>query len=189
MNLWPLILTLGLIFLAELGDKTQLLAFGFASKYPAAIVLGAVSAATAVLMGLAVIFGGAISLYIPALYIKLFAGVVFIAFGLWTLFEKEGKDGVGTAKGNPFFIIFSAFFMAELGDKTQLAAFALSAEYGAPVQVWVGATLGMVAANFLAVLASSWVKKFIPEKTIKWIGALVFILFGIAALIGVWAGE
>ena len=78
--------------------------------------------------------------------------------------------------------IFSTFFLAELGDKTQLATLTLSAKYGTPFQVWLGATLGMAGVNVIAALAGSWIKRFIPEKAIKLLGAAVFIIFGTLTL-------
>ncbi|MFA4905148.1 MAG: TMEM165/GDT1 family protein [Candidatus Margulisiibacteriota bacterium] len=172
------------IAIAELGDKTQLLVLGFVSRYPLTEVIGAVSAATAVLMLLAVAFGGAINYYLPAFYVQLFAGALFILFGLWTLFGKEEEEGAKKVRGNPFWVIFSTFFLAELGDKTQLATFALSAEYGNPWQVWLGATLGMAGINVLAALAGKWIKRFLPERSLKWLGAAIFIIFGLITLGG-----
>jgi len=183
MDLWPLFITLFVIGAAELGDKTQLLVLGFAARYPFWKIMSAVLSATAILMAVAVIFGGAINRYIPPFYVQLAAGSIFIAFGLWTLLGKEEGEGE-KAKGdkNPFLIVFSSFFLAELGDKTQLAALALSAKYGAPFQVWIGATLGMAGINVLAALAGSWLGKFIPEKAIKSFSAAIFIIFGLFTL-------
>lgn len=181
----PFFATLTVIALAELGDKTQLLTFGFATRYPLAAVMAAVSLATAILMALAVLFGGIINYFIPAVYLQVFAGVLFIGFGLWTIFGREEAEGGKNKPGrHPFLVVFSAFFLAELGDKTQLAALALTAEYGAPFQVWLGATLGMIAVNLLGVLAGGWARNFISQKSIKYIGAAVFILFGLWTLGG-----
>lgn len=184
MNLWPAFSSFTIIALAELGDKTQLLTLALTARYPLWEVMIAVGSATAALMALAVVLGGAIHRFLPEFYLQLFAGCAFIIFGLWTFFGKEEEEKAGKNKGNPFWIIFSAFFMAELGDKTQLAAFALSAEYGAPFLVWLGATLGMVAANLAAALAGGFIKKFIPENHIKWLGAMIFIIFGLVTLGG-----
>lgn len=184
MNLWPLFSSFMIIAAAELGDKTQLLTLGFATRYPLWEVMGAVSAATAALMLLAVSFGGVINHFIPELYLKLAAGILFIVFGIWTVVGKEEaaerdkeKDG-----RSPFLIIFSAFFLAELGDKTQLATLTLSAESGTPFQVWLGATLGMVLINAIGAFSGSWIKKMVSEKAIKWLGAAIFIIFGLLTL-------
>lgn len=184
MNFWPLATTFLIIAAAELGDKTQLLTLGFATKYTVWQVIAAVTAATAVLMALAVIFGGAISYYIPEFYLQLLAGTLFIGFGIWTLLgEEKEEDEKVKGNHNPFSIVFASFFLAELGDKTQLATLALSARYGSPLQVWLGATLGMAGVNAVAALAGSWIKKIVSEKAIKWIGAAIFIIFG---LITIW---
>lgn len=84
-----------------------------------------------------------------------------------------------------FWPVVSSFLIiavAELGDKTQLATFALSAQYGSPLMVWLGATAGMAGVNILAALAGKWIKKFLPEGKLKWIGAGIFILFGLLTL-------
>ncbi|MCX5751075.1 MAG: TMEM165/GDT1 family protein [Candidatus Saganbacteria bacterium] len=186
MSFTPFIAAFFMIAVAELGDKTQLLTMGFATRYPIRIVIPAVALATALLMGLAVIFGGAINAYIPQFYLGLAAGIVFIGFGLWTIFGKEEDEEKIEAKHNqsPFWVIFSSFFLAELGDKTQLATLTLSAQYGSPILVWLGATLGMVAVNIVAAVFGKWMKHIIPEKALKWTGAILFIGFGVATLIG-----
>lgn len=185
MQLYPLLISFLIIAAAEIGDKTQLLAFGFASRFPLWKVLSAIFFATAILMGLAVIFGGAINHLIPEFYLQLISGIVFIFFGLWTIVTKEKVEDNKIGKGliNPLWIVFSGFFLAELGDKTQLAAFALSAQYGAPFQVWLGATSGMMFVNAFIVLAGSWIRKFISEESLKWIGAAAFLIFGILTLL------
>jgi putative Ca2+/H+ antiporter (TMEM165/GDT1 family) len=180
--LTPFLAALAVIALAELGDKTQLLTFGFAARYPFWQVISAVACATAALMAAAVIFGGFLNQFIPLFYVQLFAGSLFILFGLWTLFGKdkdEDKEKEKGGAGNPFWIVFGSFFLAELGDKTQLATLALSAKYGAPFQVWLGATLGMIIINLISVLAGGWTRRYIPEKVVKYVGAAVFILFGL----------
>lgn len=186
MNLWPLIITFFIIGTAELGDKTQLLTLSFSTKYPLWKVLGAVFAATASLMALAVIFGDAVNYYIPSFYIQLLAGTVFILFGIWTIFKKEKDEAAAQARDsrNPFWIVFSGFFLAELGDKTQLATLALTAKYGAPFQVWLGATLGMAGVNVVAALVGNRIKNLVHEKYIRWLGGILFILFGLTALYG-----
>jgi len=187
MNLWPLISSFLIIAAAELGDKTQLLTLGFATHFRLGQTMSAVAAATAVLMALAVLFGGAINRYVPEFYLQLAAGIIFIGFGLWTLMNgREKNEEKELARiHNPFLLIFATFFLAELGDKTQLAALALAARYGTPVQVWLGATAGMVLINLVAALAGSFIKSKVSDKTIRIFGAAVFILFGIFTLWGI----
>jgi len=178
------IATLLIVAAAELGDKTQLLTFGFAAKYPLWEVLAAIFSATGLLMAVAVLFGSIITSFIPIFYIKLLAGIFFIIFGIWNWFGKEGEAQEEKQKnGSPFWIVFSAFLLAELGDKTQLATLALSAEYGRPILVWIGATLGMVLVNGIGALAGKWMGKLLPEIWLRLIGSVVFIGFGITSLL------
>jgi putative Ca2+/H+ antiporter (TMEM165/GDT1 family) len=182
-DLTPLFAALLVIGLAELGDKTQLLTFGFATRYPFWQVMAAVAAATGLLMALAVLFGGVVNRFIPDFYVQLLAGLLFILFGLLILLGKEEeKEKEKEEGGNPFGIVFAAFFLAELGDKTQLATLTLSAKYGAPLLVWLGATLAMIGVNTVSVLAGGWTRKFIPESWLKFVGAAVFIIFGLWTL-------
>lgn len=186
--LLPVISSFLLIFIAELGDKTQLLTLVFCTKYPVVQVLTAISCATALLMGLAVLFGDAISLFIPQIYIQTAAALLFIGFGLWTLFYKESgknKEEAPKAKGIPFFTVFASFFIAELGDKTQLSAFALSAQYKSALGVWFGATLGMVLANVIAAFIGIKFKKHISEEIVEKVGGIVFLIFGLLAFAGI----
>lgn len=185
MNFGPLFISFLMIGTAELGDKTQLLTLALSTRFPVWTVISAVSAATAGLMALAVIFGGAINQLIPTFYLELAAGLLFIGFGLWTLWGKEDEEETTDNKAhkNPFFFIFSTFFLAELGDKTQLAALTLSAQYGTPFQVWLGATLGMIAVNMIAALSGTWIKQYLSDQHLKWIGGIIFLIFGIISLL------
>lgn len=181
MTFWPLIVSLLVIGIAELGDKTQLLAIGLATRFPLGEVIVGVFAATALLNGLAVIFGGIIYQFVPHFFLQLTAGLMFLGFGLWTIFaeEKEEVKPGGAKNRSKFLFIVSAFFLAELGDKTQLAVMALAAKYGTPFQIWLGSTLGMGGINIAAVLACLFFKRHVPEEKIRWAGAVIFILFGL----------
>jgi putative Ca2+/H+ antiporter (TMEM165/GDT1 family) len=183
MNLQPFITTLLVIGMAELGDKTQLLTLGFATRFPLWEVLMGVTCASGLLMGVAVIFGGVISYYIPDLYIQIFSGIFFLLIGIWTIISKEKEEETKFKSHNPFWIVFMSFIIAELGDKTQLATFAFSAKFGSPIQVWLGATLAMVLVNGMGILIGRWAKDFVSKVWIKWLGAIIFILIGIITLI------
>jgi len=183
LNLYPLISAFLIISAAELGDKTQLLTIGFAAKYPVWEIILAVFSASAVLMGIAVVFGGLINQFIPLNYIQILAGILFILFGIWNFLGKEEKEEEVKKKAgkSSFWIIFGGFFLAELGDKTQLMALAISAK-GAGIQVWIGATLAMVFINSFGIFAGGWLKKHVPALWIKIFGTAVFILFGLWTL-------
>jgi putative Ca2+/H+ antiporter (TMEM165/GDT1 family) len=177
--LTPFLDALLVIGLAELGDKTQLLTFGFATRFPFWKVISAVALASGILMAIAVLFGEVIYRIIPSFYVSLFAGLYFLGYGIYMLFgqeEEEEEKNVGAR--SPFMIVFIGFFLAELGDKTQLATLALSARYGTPLQVWLGATLGMVGVNSVSVLAGKLAKGLVEPKWLKYLGAAVFLIFG-----------
>jgi putative Ca2+/H+ antiporter (TMEM165/GDT1 family) len=186
MNLQPFITTLLVIGMAELGDKTQLLTLSFATRFPLWEVLAGISCASALLMGMAVFFGGIIHYYIPDLYIQIFSGIFFLFIGILTIISKEKEEEAKLKSHNPFWIVFVSFLIAELGDKTQLATIAFSAEYGNPLQVWLGATLAMFGVNGLGILIGRWAKDFISKLWMKWLGAIIFILIGIITLIKLW---
>lgn len=182
MDLQPFITTFIVIGMAELGDKTQLLTLGFATRFPIWEVLMGVVCASGILMGVAVLFGGIISNYIPDLYIQIFSGIFFILIGIWTIISKEREEEAELKIHNPFWIVFVSFVIAELGDKTQLATFAFSAKFGQPFQVWLGATLAMFGVNGLGILIGRWAKDFVSKDWIKWFGAIIFILMGVFTL-------
>lgn len=181
MNLESLFISFFIITLAELGDKTQLLTLGLATKFRPPIVFCGICVASAVLMGIAVVFGGTINKLFPLFYLQFLAGMLFIIFGLWAFLNKEKDESIALSNNtkNHFFVVFSAFFVSELGDKTQLATFALSAKYGTPLETWVGATLAMIFVNLIAILLGSWFKKFISHTLLKFTGATVFLIFGV----------
>ena len=172
-----------MIAVAELGDKTQLLTFGLATKYSARVVIAAVACASALLMALAVFSGELLNRFIPLIYIQTLSGILFIIFGLWIVFGREEEEEEDeTVSRSPFWLVFTAFILAELGDKTQIATLALTAQYGSPLQVWVGATLAMIAVNTLGALAGKWTKDLIPARAVKLVGAAMFIIFGLWTL-------
>ncbi len=170
--------SLGIVFLAEMGDKTQLLAMAFATRFRWQTVLWGVFAATMVNHLLASYVGSTITDFIPIEYIKIAAALSFIFFGLWTLRGDtlEGEDK--KFNFSPFWTVAVAFFLAEMGDKTQLATVALAAEFHSVIPVWLGTTTAMVLADAVGILAGIVLHKRIPEKQIKWFAALVFIAFG-----------
>ena len=177
-----LLLSFGVIFVAELGDKSQLMAMTYALRYKWWIVLLAITVATTAVHAVSVFFGHFLGLSIPSNVMSIVAGIAMLIFGLWTLRgdslddAEQGKaDRVGKSV---FFAVMSSFFLAELGDKTMLATITLSA-HSNWLGVWIGSTIGMVAADALAIAIGALLGKHLPERTIA-IGASV-LFFGFAA--------
>ena len=170
------------VVLAEMGDKTQLLAMAFACRYPAKTVLAGVLVATLVNHLLAVVVGSFLTDFIPMHYVQIAASASFILFGLWTLRgdELEGEDK--KYRFSPFWTVAVAFFFAEMGDKTQLATVALAAKYQAIIPVWLGTTAARLVADAFGILVGVVLGKKIPERFVKWFAALIFILFGLIGL-------
>ncbi len=181
MDTLPLFSTFAVIALAELGDKTQLLAMAFAIRYKPRDVLVSVFAASALLMLLAVFIGRTLYILIPASFVQLIAGALFLLFALWILYSDEKEENLSTGK-TPFLAVFGAFILAEIGDKTQLAAIALTIKYNVLFEVWAGATAGMFAANSIGVIAGSRMGTRLPQKLIKWVAAGMFFVFGAVTL-------
>lgn len=176
--------SLFIVFVAELGDKTQLVAMAFATRYSAKLVLAAVFVATLLVHLLSVFLGEAAGSILPDFWIKLLAGVSFIAFGLWTLRGDEisDEDTKKTARFGPFLTVGIAFFLAELGDKTMLATISVATQYPSFVGVWIGSTLGMVAADGLAIGVASVLGKRLPERAIKLGASAIFFASGAVTL-------
>ena len=174
--------SLGFVVLAEMGDKTQLLAMAFASRYKWQTVMWGVFVATLVNHLLAVVAGNYLTRLIPLSYIQIAAAASFILFGLWTLRGDtlEGEDK--RFNYSPFWTVAVAFFFAEMGDKTQLATVALATQYQSIVGVWLGTTSGMLVADAIGIIVGIVLGKRIPERFIKWFAAIIFIGFGVVGL-------
>lgn len=173
-----------LIAIAEMGDKTQLVALSFATKYKPIKVLLGIFIGTLVIHLFSVIIGEKVSALIPMHYLKILIGISFIGFGIWTL-KGDTCNGKGK-KDNKLGTIATvaiAFFLAELGDKTQLATISLAAQYHSFMGVWLGSTFGMVAADGIAIIVGIIAGKKLPEKLIKYISTSIFILFGTIIII------
>ncbi|MCE5282112.1 MAG: TMEM165/GDT1 family protein [Deltaproteobacteria bacterium] len=178
----PFVASFLFVVLAEMGDKTQLLAMAFATRFPAKTVLAGVLAATLVNHLLAVVLGSFLTDFIPMNAVLIAASASFILFGLWTLRgdELEGEDR--RYRFSPFWTVAVAFFFAEMGDKTQLATVALAAKYQSILPVWMGTTTAMLVADAFGITVGVILGKKIPERFVKWFAALIFVLFGIIGL-------
>jgi len=170
--------SLGFVVLAEMGDKTQLLAMAFATRYKASTVMWGVFAATVLNHFLAVLAGNYLTNLVPLHYVQIAAAASFILFGLWTIRgdELEGEDK--RYHFSPFWTVAVVFFFAEMGDKTQLATVALAAKYQSVLPVLVGTTAGMLIADAIGIGIGIVMGKKIPERAVKWGAALIFIGFG-----------
>jgi putative Ca2+/H+ antiporter (TMEM165/GDT1 family) len=175
------LLSLGVIFVAELGDKSQLMAMTFAARYRFWTVLAGITAATALVHLASVAIGAAVGLNLPTALINVIAGVAFLLFGLWTLRGDElSADEEAKAKRtarSAFFAVAVAFFLAELGDKTMLATVTLATTEGW-FGTWIGSTVGMVAADALAIGAGALLGRRLPEKAVRIGAAVLFFVFG-----------
>ena len=175
------LLSFGVIFLAELGDKSQLMAMAFATRYRAVTVLLAVTLATLLVHAGSVLLGSVFALVMPTEAIQVAAGLAFLGFAAWTLRgDKLGADDEGRAKRTgrwALLTIGTAFFLAELGDKTMLATITL-ATTEEPIGVWLGSTAGMVAADALAIGLGAILGTRLPERAIRLFAAAAFVVFG-----------
>ena len=176
------LLSFGVIFLAELGDKSQLMALAFAARYRAWTVLVAVSLATLLVHAGSVLVGKAFALTLPTSAIQVVAGLAFFGFAAWTL---RGDSLGSTEEGRAnrvgrwaILTIGTAFFLAELGDKTMLATITL-ATTEEPIGTWLGSTAGMVVADALAIGIGALLGARLPERAIKVFAALAFVVFGV----------
>lgn len=174
--------SVGAVTLAEMGDKTQLLAMAFATRYKASKVLLGVFFATVLNHALAVAVGNFITKFSSVEgWIQGIAALSFIFFGLWTIRgdKLEGEENRKTRFGAVMTVAI-AFFIAELGDKTQLATIALATRFpDNPAGILMGTTTGMLIADAVGIVVGVVMCRKIPERTIKLVSAAVFILFGL----------
>lgn len=191
MDLSALALSTGVVALAEMGDKTQLLSLMLASRYPkqALAIIGGIFIATIANHACAAFLGHWLTTFMSPDLLRWILGLSFLGIGLWLLVPDRINDVAGSKLADGAFpvllLTIGLFFLAEMGDKTQIATIALGAKYSDVFSVTVGTTLGMMMANAPAV----WIgQKFTKRLPIQWVHALAaisFIAIGIATL--VWA--
>ena len=183
-----LLISTGVVALAEIGDKTQLLAFILAARFkkPLPIVAG-ILVATLVNHGLAGALGAWITSVVSPEILRWVLGLSFIGMAVWTLIPDKIEDEETRAaqRLGVFGATLITFFLAEMGDKTQLATVALAAHYGAPLLVVIGTTLGMLIADVPAVLVGNQFAAKIPLKIVHSIAAAIFAAMGVLALLKV----
>ncbi len=178
-------ISLAVIFVAELGDKSQLMAMTFALRYRPLLVITGITIATTVVHLLSVALGGVIGEALPTTAIAVAAGVAFLGFALWTLRGDELSEDESTKAarvgGSALLAVCTAFFLSELGDKTMLATITLATQHGW-LGTWIGSTVGMVAADALAILAGSLLGRHLPEKFVRYGAAAAFAVFGVVLI-------
>ncbi len=174
-----------LVAISEFGDKTQLLALVLTLRFrrPWAIMAG-ILVATLLNHGLAAWVGGWAAQRVDPDILRYVLAGTFFAFAAWILIPDKDDGGPATAKYGAFLTTRVTFFLAEMGDKTQLATVALGARFQAPVIVTVGTTLGMLVADGLAVFLGERLTKRIPLKYVQVAAALLFAVFGVTILVG-----
>jgi putative Ca2+/H+ antiporter (TMEM165/GDT1 family) len=186
-----LLVSTGVVALAEIGDKTQLLAFILAARFkkPVPIILG-ILVATLINHGLAGALGAWITSAVTPEILRWVLGLSFIGMAIWTMIpDKIDEEETKVAqKFGVFGATLITFFLAEMGDKTQIATVAMAAHYAAPLMVVIGTTLGMLIADVPAVLIGDKLANKIPMKLVHSIAAAIFAILGIATVFGAGSG-
>jgi putative Ca2+/H+ antiporter (TMEM165/GDT1 family) len=179
-------ISFGVIFVAELGDKSQLMALAFATRYKAWPVLIGITIATAFTHLLSVAIGGALGASLPTRQIGIAAAIAFVFFGIWTLRGDELSEGderrATQSTRSVLVAVTTVFFLAELGDKTMLATVTLATREGI-FGTWLGSTLGMVVADALAIVVGRAMGKRLPERTIRIGAAVSFFVFAVVLFV------
>lgn len=188
MNLEALLVSTGVVALSEIGDKTQLLALVLAARFrrPWPIVAGILVATLANHAG-AALLGSVIQDLVPAHWLRWALAASFFAVALWTLKPDQLDEGDAPKRGSAlgvFGVTTVAFFLAEMGDKTQIATVMLAAKYAALVSVTVGTTLGMLLANVPVVFLGERAMRVVPLHWVRRIAAALFTLLGLLVLAG-----
>lgn len=186
--MYAFLLSTAVFFVAELGDKSQLMAMTFAARYRLRDVLIGITAATAIVhlasVGIGYLVGDTFAE--QQHWLSIVAGVAFLGFAAWTLrgdeLTDDEADKARSSQGAAILAVGVAFFLAELGDKTMLATITLATQQGW-LGTWIGSTVGMVAADALAIVVGAVLAKKLPEHVIKWGAAALFALFGLLLIL------
>ncbi len=212
MDIAIFLITYGILFIGELGDKTQLIVFNLALEYKKFYKVGiGATLGFAVIVTIGILFGSLITEFVPLVLISLISGLLFIAIGLFKLRnikslylnerrlksdntsikqsnseeETKNKEAVKFAwlKKNPYLAGFGFIFLMELGDKTQLLTITLSSIYAAPFEVWLGAFLALISVAWIGIFAGAAIAKKVSKFYLKVVAVSIFILVGILVLI------
>lgn len=190
MDLGVLLSTFGLIFVAELGDKTQLASMALATRLPWRKVFLGVALAFLLLNGLAVGVGRLLFELVPLFWIRIASAALFLCFGVATLRTKADEgESAGPTRGGPVLTAFSMIFLAELGDKTELVTASLAAQHASPLAVFAGSTLALWTVSLLGVLAGTQLLRVLPLRTVHRIAGALFLVFAVALAIQAFTGR
>lgn len=175
------------VFVAELGDKSQLLALSLAARYRRSVLIAAITLASALTIGISVLVGTFAGEFIPSELLTAGAGLLFLGFAIITLIGGEDEEHVEWNEGRTrgFVTAVVAISAAELGDKTMLAAVALAATTSS-VGVWIGGTFGMAAAGAIGVVIGSAIWQRLSPRTVRFVSAGLFAVVGVVLLIDAW---
>lgn len=179
----PLVLSFVLVFLAELGDKTQLVAIAFATRYRMGEVLAGAVLGTLAVTGVSVGLGASIGQLFADHWLKIVTGMLLIVFAIVIAREsREAEDSTGprlSGRAGPVIGVAVTFFVAEIGDKTMLATIGIAAQSDAYALVWVGASAGMILANVIGIALGRLAGRKLGERRIRWIAATLFFASGV----------
>lgn len=178
-----LLLSLGIVAVAELGDKTQLMTISLASKYHKTPVFWGIFLGMSVITIVGVVVGTVLYRFIPIFYIKIVAAFIFIIFGLYSLYKEETEDKKDIDKKRVFTTSFFLSMVAEFGDKTQLVVIALTARFQSPIIVLIGSISGLAIIIIAGVFLGSKLSEVVEKDKIELIAALLFIILGVAFLL------
>jgi putative Ca2+/H+ antiporter (TMEM165/GDT1 family) len=174
-----------LISIMELGDKTQLLVISLSTKHPMIPVAAGAALGVIAVTAIGVAIGIAIATAVPILYVRVLSGALFIGFGVWALRpeREESESDAGDDVRNPFLTSLGLAFVAELGDKTMIAVIALSGSLAAPVSVFAGASLGLVAIVVVSVGLGRVLRRYVTARWLRYLSAGLFLAAGIITIV------
>ena len=212
MDFLTILITYGILFAGELGDKTQLIVFNLALEYPKFYKVGiGASIGFAVIVTFGVFFGTIITAFIPVFIISIISGIIFVVIGLLesrnlkNLYLERKRDKIGSQntednslsekssevamkskfaklKRNPYLAGFVAILIMELGDKTQLLTISLASLYAAPIEVWIGSFLALITVAWIGILLGGFIARKVPKFYLKLISVVLFIFVGVLIL-------
>jgi putative Ca2+/H+ antiporter (TMEM165/GDT1 family) len=188
LDLAVFLTTFGLIFVAELGDKTQIAAMLLATRYHWARIFAGIALAFVILNAAAVLVGKALFALLPIWIIQLASGLLFLFFGVMTLRESAAKEEAEEEEakerkvGGPMMTAFLMILLAELGDKTEIMTATLAAKGSAQLSVFAGSTLALWVVSLLGIFVGRQIARFVPMNVVKKAGGAIFIVFGLVFL-------